>query len=77
MNVLVAGATGKTGMRLVKELTSSGHHPIALVGELGAWIDCGAVKPVIGTIFSFDQSAAAYEELANGHAAGKIVVTLR
>ncbi|HSM03843.1 MAG TPA: SDR family oxidoreductase [Longimicrobiales bacterium] len=31
MNVLVAGATGKTGTRLVEELVSRGHHPIALV----------------------------------------------
>lgn len=33
MNVLVAGATGKTGVRLVRELTARGHHPIALVRE--------------------------------------------
>ncbi len=33
MNVLVAGATGKTGIRLVKELKSRGHHAIALVRE--------------------------------------------
>lgn len=33
MNVLVAGATGRTGIRLVKELTSRGHHPIALVRQ--------------------------------------------
>ncbi len=33
MNVLVAGATGKTGIRLITELTSRGHHPIALVRE--------------------------------------------
>lgn len=33
MNVLVAGATGKTGSRLVKELVSRGHHPIALVRD--------------------------------------------
>lgn len=33
MNVLVAGATGKTGIRLVHELTARGHHPIALVRE--------------------------------------------
>jgi len=33
MNVLVAGATGNTGMRVVRELTSRGHHPIALVRE--------------------------------------------
>ncbi|MFP7570410.1 SDR family oxidoreductase [Marivita sp. S2033] len=31
MNILVAGATGKTGLRLVRELKSKGHNPIALV----------------------------------------------
>ncbi len=33
MNILVAGATGKTGMRLMSELSSRGHRPIALVRE--------------------------------------------
>ncbi|MFC7290259.1 SDR family oxidoreductase [Hirschia litorea] len=33
MNVLVAGATGNTGQRLVRELVSRGHNPIALVRE--------------------------------------------
>ncbi len=33
MNVLVAGATGKTGLQLVRELSSRGHNPIALVRE--------------------------------------------
>ncbi len=33
MNILVAGATGKTGLRLVDELSSRGHNPIALVRE--------------------------------------------
>jgi len=33
MNVLVAGATGKTGLRLIKELKSRGRNPIALVRE--------------------------------------------
>lgn len=33
MNILVAGATGKTGLRLIKELKSRGHIPIALVRE--------------------------------------------
>jgi uncharacterized protein YbjT (DUF2867 family) len=42
MNVLVAGATGKTGLRLVKELTSRGHHPIALVRESS---DTSALPP--------------------------------
>jgi len=33
MNILVAGATGKTGTRLMKALVSDGHSPIALVRE--------------------------------------------
>ncbi|MCZ4262548.1 SDR family oxidoreductase [Limimaricola sp. G21655-S1] len=33
MNILIAGATGKTGLRLVKELISRDHTPIALVRE--------------------------------------------
>ncbi|WP_373064898.1 NADP-dependent oxidoreductase [Gemmatimonas sp.] len=48
-----------------------------MLGELGAWIDAGAVKPVIGNTFPMEQSAAAYEELANGHSVGKIVIVIR
>ncbi|SDE08401.1 SDR family oxidoreductase [Limimaricola pyoseonensis] len=33
MKILVAGATGNTGLRLVKELISRGHIPVALVRE--------------------------------------------
>ena len=33
MQVLVAGATGNTGSRLIKELKSRGHTPVALVRE--------------------------------------------
>lgn len=33
MNILVAGATGNTGLRLVKLLKANGHTPIALVRE--------------------------------------------
>lgn len=33
MNILVAGATGKTGLRLIGELKAKGHSPIALVRE--------------------------------------------
>ncbi|MEI4262526.1 SDR family oxidoreductase [Roseovarius sp. D0-M9] len=33
MNVLVAGATGKTGRRLIGELQNKGHTPIAMVRE--------------------------------------------
>lgn len=33
MKILVAGATGNTGLRLMKKLAASGHNPIALVRE--------------------------------------------
>lgn len=33
MNILVAGATGKTGLRLTRELLTNGHHAIALVRD--------------------------------------------
>ncbi len=33
MKILVAGATGNTGLRLVRELDDRGHHPIALVRQ--------------------------------------------
>lgn len=33
MKILIAGATGKTGLRLVDELIARGHHPIALVRD--------------------------------------------
>lgn len=33
MKILIAGATGKTGLRLVGELASRGHDPVALVRE--------------------------------------------
>jgi uncharacterized protein YbjT (DUF2867 family) len=33
MHVLVAGATGKTGLRLVRELHRRGHQPVALVRQ--------------------------------------------
>ncbi len=49
----------------------------AMLGELGVLLDKGAVKPVIDHTFPMDQSAAAYDELATGHAVGKIVITVR
>ncbi len=33
MDILIAGATGKTGLRLVEQLQAKGHSPIALVRE--------------------------------------------
>ncbi len=48
-----------------------------MLAELGAVIDTGAVKPVIGRTFPMAQAGAAYDELANGKAVGKIVVMVR
>ncbi len=42
MNILVAGATGKTGLRLIKELQSNGHSPTALVRKSS---DTSALPP--------------------------------
>jgi NADPH:quinone reductase-like Zn-dependent oxidoreductase len=47
-----------------------------MLGELGALIDTGAVRPVIGRTFPMEEAGAAYEELANGDSVGKIVVTV-
>ena len=33
MNILVAGATGKTGIRVTEQLREQGHTPIALVRD--------------------------------------------
>lgn len=49
----------------------------AMLGELAGLMAKGIVKPVVGKTFAMDQTAAAYEELANGHGVGKIVVTIR
>lgn len=48
----------------------------AMLGELGALIDTGAVHPVIGKTVTMEQSAAAYGELANGQSAEKSVVAI-
>ena len=48
----------------------------AMLGELAALIDAGAITPVIGKTFAMNESAAAYEELANGRSVGKIVIVI-
>jgi NADPH:quinone reductase-like Zn-dependent oxidoreductase len=47
-----------------------------MLAELGALIANGIVVPVIDSTFPMDQTDAAYEQLASGHAVGKIVVTV-
>lgn len=45
-----------------------------MLAEIGALIEQGVITPVVDTVFSMDEAAAAYEKLAEGHAVGKIVV---
>ncbi|MDF1608512.1 NADP-dependent oxidoreductase [Hoeflea sp. YIM 152468] len=45
--------------------------------QLGVLIDKGIVKPVIDSSFELDEVSQAYDRLADGHAAGKIVVAIR
>ncbi len=47
-----------------------------MLAELGALISDGIVKPVIDSVYSMDQTSAAYDRLATGRAVGKIVVTV-
>ncbi|ASJ71083.1 NADP-dependent oxidoreductase [Granulosicoccus antarcticus] len=48
----------------------------AMLAELGALIENGIVSPVIGNTFPMEQTGEAYQALAEGHAVGKIVVTV-
>jgi NADPH:quinone reductase-like Zn-dependent oxidoreductase len=48
-----------------------------MLAELGALISEGIVKPVIDSVFSMDQAAAAYDRLAAGRAVGKIVISVK
>ena len=47
-----------------------------MLAELGSLIESGIVTPVIDSTYPMDQTGAAYEALADGHAVGKIVVTV-
>ena len=46
MKILIAGATGKTGRRLVKQLLSEGHQPVAMVRNSS---DTSSLPPGIET----------------------------
>lgn len=47
------------------------------LAQLGALIEAGTVKPVIDSTYSLSNASDAYEHLADGHAVGKIVVTVK
>jgi len=39
-------------------------------------VDSGAVRPVVGRVFDFDQTAQAVQSLADGHVRGKAVISM-
>jgi NADPH:quinone reductase-like Zn-dependent oxidoreductase len=48
----------------------------AMLADLGALIKDGAVKPVIDSVYTMDETAKAYEALKDGHAVGKIGIAV-
>jgi NADPH:quinone reductase-like Zn-dependent oxidoreductase len=44
--------------------------------ELLTWYNLGAIRPLVGKIFPFDQIVEAHRYLQNRHSVGKVVVTL-
>jgi len=68
------GNAEKYGVRFEAFFMSSDGAQLA---ELSALIKSGAVKPVIDSSYELSAASAAYDHLADGHAVGKIVVTIR
>ncbi|KAH7108478.1 zinc-binding dehydrogenase-domain-containing protein [Auriculariales sp. MPI-PUGE-AT-0066] len=42
--------------------------------QLAQWMEEGKLKPVVDSVFEFDDVLNAYEKLMGGHAKGKVVV---
>ncbi|MCV0275822.1 NADP-dependent oxidoreductase [Pseudomonas aeruginosa] len=47
------------------------------LGEIGALLESGQIRPVIDKVFPFDQAKEGLEYLAQGRAKGKVVVRLK
>jgi NADPH:quinone reductase-like Zn-dependent oxidoreductase len=45
-----------------------------LLARIGAIFESGAIKPVVGKVFELSEIRQAYQEMAGGHARGKIVI---
>ncbi len=48
----------------------------AMLADLGKLIEDGKIKTVIDTTYPMDETAQAYKDLKDGHAVGKIVITI-
>ncbi len=44
--------------------------------QIGTLIDAGQVRPIVDQVFPLDQARLAYEQAANGHPRGKVVLRL-
>lgn len=42
--------------------------------ELAQWVDAGKVRAVIDRVYPLEQAGAAFDQLADGHVKGKIVI---
>lgn len=49
----------------------------AQLAELAAWVESGALRPIVHKIYPLEEARLAFEELERGRARGKIVVRLR
>ena len=47
-----------------------------LLARVGALVESGAIRPIVGKVFALNELGSAYEELAKGHARGKIVIQI-
>jgi NADPH:quinone reductase-like Zn-dependent oxidoreductase len=47
-----------------------------LLDRLTAWVESGAVKPVVGAVVPFADAIKAYEQVMTGHARGKVVLAM-
>jgi NADPH:quinone reductase-like Zn-dependent oxidoreductase len=47
-----------------------------LLSRIGALVESGAIRPIVGKVFPLEELGNAYQELAQGHARGKIVIQI-
>jgi NADPH:quinone reductase-like Zn-dependent oxidoreductase len=67
----VRAAARAKGARYFRFLTESDGGQLAGVAAL---VDAGAIRPVVDSVFPYEQAPAAFAKLMGGHARGKIVL---
>lgn len=48
-----------------------------LLEQIAAWVDSGAIRPVVGEVFPFAEAIKAFQHVATGHARGKLVLDMQ